>query len=81
MKWKSVNLTWAAYKQAIRYEDRTGFVIKLKSNGPDDDGMLIGNVNAHGGYCDDCSIRDDDVVVAELDLREQIESLIEGAEA
>lgn len=77
-QWTPVNKTWREYYRENATCDLVGRVIKLQS----DKGSptLLGDANANGGYCDDCSIRDDDIVLEELDLREQIDELIKGAE-
>jgi hypothetical protein len=48
-----------------------GFLIKLKS---EEEPLLIGDVNFNGGFCDDCSIEPNDIVLEQLDLRELIKA-------
>ncbi len=66
--WKPVNKTWREYKKT---EDLIGRVIKTA-----DETLLIGDINQLGGYCDDCPIGADEIVLSELDLREDIKALM-----
>ena len=89
-EWVECNKTWSEFS-ARDYDPKTkgwnpsngvcapGVVIEVMEDGHRSR-HAIGDVNLFGGFCDDCSIRHDALVLRYLDLREATTKLMTFAD-
>jgi hypothetical protein len=80
-EWVECGKTWSEFS-ARDYDPKTktwnpsngvcaaGVLIEVMEENGTRERYTIGDVNEHGGFCDDCSIRHDALVLRYLDLRE-----------
>lgn len=82
MRWKLVNMKWRDYRELNREPTRAtglraGMLIRVNSTEVEE--LLVGDVNVNGGFCDDCDIDPESVVLAELDLSSLIAEQVSRA--